>query len=80
MKANGFNNVELKPNVSELKQSCPIPFEQRKKILIMAGNISRERGVMQFLLHFKEVIYYSPDLELHIYSDFKDKKLQKADA
>ena len=42
----------------------------------MAGNISRERGVMQFLLHFKEVIYYSPDLELHIYSDFKD-KLQK---
>ena len=73
MSQHGFKNVQLKPNVSSSNVVSPVKLSDRKKIIVIAGNVSRERGIKEFLGFFKLMLRHDPDIELHMHSDFLDK-------
>lgn len=71
-----FNNVHLKMNVSDTKVLKPLALQKREPVLVIAGNISRERGVNQFLEIFKQMKDKGASLSLHIHSRIDDPELE----
>lgn len=72
-----FKNVLLKMNISDVPLVRPKPLQHRKPILVIAGNISKERGVGQFLEIFKKMLEKENSLTLHLHCHISDPKLEK---
>ena len=73
----GYQNVHLKLNVSDSEVKSPLKRAKRKNIIVMAGNVSRERGALEFLELFRKMVNGKPDLELHFYCNVSEKQFEK---
>ena len=72
----GYKNVELKPNVSEKMPILPIPLKKRKKVLVVAGGLQKERGPFKVLDIFNALNKKIKDLELHLHVKFSGENLE----
>ena len=73
----GYKNVQLKLNVSESRISRPVKRNERANVIIIAGNLSPERGIFEFLSLFKNITYRFPGLELHLHCNIGDKRFSE---
>ena len=77
MKKCNFKDIYLKPNISNSIVFEPISLRKRKPVIVIAGNISRERGTMQFLEIFKKMKERENSLALHFHVKILDIELEK---
>ena len=77
MQKNGFKNIQLKPNVSDLDINLPTALSSRKKVLMIAGQVTEERGIKLFLRFFAVMCKHDSEIALHLHCNIRDDNFKK---